>query len=141
MLKIGTSPRVTATFISPISNGLFIINSILLPDFPRNNFTRESVSSFPKDILLTADTVAYCGRRLIDKTLKIDIAKIHLGLLSGRRHRVSTSVCIKDERGNIVQRTVTTSVSFKKQKGLLGFHIIRGIALRSGIVVSKTKLY
>jgi len=51
---------------------------------------------------------------LIDKTLKIDIAKIHLGLLSGRRHRVSTSVCIKDERGNIVQRTVTTSVSFKQ---------------------------
>ena len=72
------------------------------------------INSFPKDILLTADTVAYCGRRLIDKTLKIDIAKIHLGLLSGRRHRVSTSVCIKNERGNIAQRTVTTSVSFKK---------------------------
>ena len=34
------------------------------------------INSFPKDILLTADTVAYCGRRLIDKTLKIDIAKI-----------------------------------------------------------------
>ena len=70
--------------------------------------------SFPKDILLTADTVAYCGRRLIDKTSNVDIAKKYLDLLSGRRHRISTSVCVKDTRGRILQRTVTTSISFKR---------------------------
>ena len=71
-------------------------------------------NSFPNDVLLTADTVAYCGRRLIDKTSKVVIAKVHLNLLSGRRHRVSTSICIKNKQGNITKRTVTTSVSFKK---------------------------
>lgn len=71
-------------------------------------------NSFPNDVLLTADTVAYCGRRLIDKTSKVEIAKGHLDLLSGRRHRVSTSICIKDEQGHVTKRTVTTSVSFKK---------------------------
>lgn len=70
--------------------------------------------SFPNDILLVADTIAYCGRRLIDKTSNIDIARNHLELLSGRRHRVSTSVCVKDVRNNILSRTVTTIIIFKK---------------------------
>ena len=51
---------------------------------------------------------------MLIKTSKVEIAKVHLNLLSGRRHRVSTSICIKDEQGNITKRTVTTSVSFKK---------------------------
>ena len=38
-------------------------------------------NSFSKDILLTADTIAYCGRRLIDKTTNAEIAKNHLDLL------------------------------------------------------------
>ena len=32
-------------------------------------------NSFPKNVLLTADTVAYCGKRLIDKTSKVEVAK------------------------------------------------------------------
>ena len=71
-------------------------------------------TSFPKDILLTADTVAYCGKRLIDKTFDSNTAKKNLDFLSGRRHRVSTSICIQNKKGNILQRSITTIVIFKR---------------------------
>jgi len=43
-------------------------------------------------VILTADTIAYSGRRIIDKTNDEVIARKNLNKLSGRRHRVSTGI-------------------------------------------------
>ena len=42
----------------------------------------------PNSLILTADTIAFCGHRFIDKTDDVKIARKYLELLSGRRHRV-----------------------------------------------------
>jgi|TARA_B110000259_G_C14028241_1_gene405560 septum formation protein len=67
---------------------------------------------YPEATVLTADTIVFCGRRVIDKTDNIDTAKKYLELLSGRRHRVVTSVFITNNLKNI-SKSVQTIVNFK----------------------------
>ncbi len=64
-------------------------------------------------IILTADTIAYTGRTLVDKTEDENIAFKNLSRLSGKKHRVSTSFCIRNLENRIFAKTVTTVVSFK----------------------------
>ena len=47
--------------------------------------------NFPNDLILTADTIVYVGRRIINKTDEKSQAIKYLEILSGRRHRVSTA--------------------------------------------------
>lgn len=65
------------------------------------------------DLILTADTVVSAGRRILGKPENAAEAAEFLLLLSGRRHRVTTSVCVSD--GEVTrQRTVETRVKFKR---------------------------
>lgn len=48
---------------------------------------------FPDAFVLAADTVVYCGRRILPKAETEAQARACLALLSGRRHRVVTAVC------------------------------------------------
>ena len=64
---------------------------------------------YPDAVLLTADTVVACGRRIMGKPQNVDHARRYLELLSGRRHRVYSSVCVN---GQI--KTVMTQVKFKR---------------------------
>ena len=69
---------------------------------------------FPNDLILTADTIVYVGRRIIDKTNEKSKAIRFLELLSGRRHRVSTAFNIycKDKIDSL--RVVTSIVKMKR---------------------------
>ena len=69
---------------------------------------------FPNDLILTADTIVYIGRRIIDKTNEKSKAIKFLELLSGRRHRVSTAFNLycKDKIDSL--RVVTSVVKMKK---------------------------
>ena len=69
---------------------------------------------FPNDLILTADTIVYVGRRIIDKTNEKSKAIKFLELLSGRRHRVSTAFNLycKDKIDSL--RVVTTVVKMKR---------------------------
>ncbi len=49
---------------------------------------------FPQNIVLAADTVVACGRRILPKAEDEKTAEKCLRLLSGRRHRVYTAICI-----------------------------------------------
>ncbi len=49
---------------------------------------------YPDDIILAADTVVACGRRILPKAEDATTAEKCLRLLAGRRHRVYTAVCI-----------------------------------------------
>ena len=69
---------------------------------------------FPNDVILTADTIVYVGRRIIDKTNEKSKAIKFLELLSGRRHRVSTAFNLycKDKIDSL--RVVTSVVKMKR---------------------------
>lgn len=78
--------------------------------------TRTKVNVFaanPTDLVLAADTTVALGRRILGKPDDTDEARRFLTLLSGRRHRVITSVALrKGER--VWQRDVVTTVRMKR---------------------------
>jgi len=64
--------------------------------------------------VLAADTVVAVGRRILPKAELLDEAAQCLRLLSGRNHRVHTSVCLVTPREAFRQRIVDTRVRFKR---------------------------
>jgi septum formation protein len=68
----------------------------------------------PGCFVLAADTVVAVGRRLLGKPENENEAREHLGLISGRRHRVVTAVAVQAPDGRIRLRVATTVVAFKR---------------------------
>src|SRR3954466_10005614 len=64
--------------------------------------------------IIAADTVVAVGRRILPKPELIDEAAQCLRLLSGRNHRVRTSVCLVTPNAAYRQRLVETRVRFKR---------------------------
>ena len=89
-----------------------------LPIFYVKRMAKEKMKvvqkKFPNNLILTADTIVYVGRRIIDKTNDKSKAIKFLELLSGRRHRVSTAFNLycKDKIDSL--RVVTSIVKFKR---------------------------
>ena len=89
-----------------------------LPIFYVKRMAKEKMlvvqKKFPNDLILTADTIVYIGRKIIDKTDEKSKAIKFLELLSGRRHRVSTAfnVYCKDKIDSL--RVVTSIVKMKR---------------------------
>ncbi|QKX01789.1 septum formation protein Maf [Wolbachia endosymbiont of Cruorifilaria tuberocauda] len=70
--------------------------------------------SHPNYFVLGVDTVIACGRRILLKAETVEQAGKYIRLLSGRRHRVYTSVCLlTPNRLKQHIRTVVTIVKFK----------------------------
>ncbi len=65
-------------------------------------------------LVLTADTVVAVGRRILPKPETVDEAAACLRLLSGRNHKVFTSICLATADRSIRQRLVETRVRFKR---------------------------
>jgi len=92
--------------------------------------------------VLAADTVVAVNRTIIGKPEYLNEAAAALQTLSGRSHRVFTSVCLINETGSIKIRTVETRVRFKRLsseeldsylacgewRGKAGAYAIQGIA-------------
>ncbi|MGL9732806.1 MAG: Maf family nucleotide pyrophosphatase [Wolbachia sp.] len=71
-------------------------------------------SSNPNYFVLSVDTVVACGRRILLKTKNVEQAEKCIRLLSKKRHRVYTSVCLlTPHRSKQHIRTVITIVKFK----------------------------
>jgi septum formation protein len=66
------------------------------------------------DIVLAADTVVACGRRILPKADTAEAARACLDLLSGRRHRVLGAVCVIGPDGARRERLVESVVRFKR---------------------------
>lgn len=75
---------------------------------------RKVAQSNPAEKILSADTVVALGRRILPKTEDEGAARECLALLSGRRHRVITCVCVMDANGKLRSKTVTTTVRFSR---------------------------
>ena len=69
----------------------------------------QAVSRTSGEIVLAADTTVAVGRRILGKPSDRDEAAAFLALLSGRRHRVITSVAIVSDSG-ARQRDVVSAV-------------------------------
>lgn len=65
-------------------------------------------------VVLGADTVVACGRRILPKAESVEEARACLELLSGRRHRVFGGLTVLDSRGKAHNRLITTVVTFKR---------------------------
>ena len=65
-------------------------------------------------VILAADTVVACGRRILPKAESDDDVRACLKLLSGRRHQVLTAVAVSRSGGAIKTKTILTRVAFKR---------------------------
>jgi len=78
----------------------------------------HAAASWPRDdaVILAADTVVACGRRILPKALSADEVRACLALLSGRRHLVFTSIAAlrSDPSSKVRLCTVATRVSFRR---------------------------
>lgn len=74
-----------------------------------NAFSRELSNN---EILITADTVVICDNKILGKPLNREDAFGMLKFLSGKKHIVSTGVCIRSYKKS-TSFDVKTSVSFR----------------------------
>jgi septum formation protein len=68
----------------------------------------------PGAVILAADSVVACGRRILPKAETEQQARSCLGLLSGRRHRVLGGIAVGRANGGVRTRLVETVVRFKR---------------------------
>jgi len=68
----------------------------------------------PGAVVLAADSVVVCGRRILPKAETVEEARACLAMLSGRRHRVMGGVAVGSVDGTVRTRLVETAVRFKR---------------------------
>ena len=68
----------------------------------------------PGRLILAADTVVACGRRILPKAETPAEVATCLRLLSGRRHRVYGGVCVVNAEGKIRVRLAQSVVRFRR---------------------------
>lgn len=67
----------------------------------------------PNENILSADTIIVVGQKIIQKSKTKEEQTKVMELLSGRTHRVITSVCLISKSGHLSQKTITTKISMK----------------------------
>ncbi len=65
-------------------------------------------------LIVAADTVVACGRRILPKAESEEQALCCLRLISGRRHRVHSAVTVIDVDGKARHRVSTSILTFKR---------------------------
>ncbi|HLG89175.1 MAG TPA: nucleoside triphosphate pyrophosphatase [Alphaproteobacteria bacterium] len=75
---------------------------------------RAVAARHPGALVLAADTVVACGRRLLPKAEDEATARRCLALLSGRRHRVYGGIALIAPDGREPSRLVLSQVAFKR---------------------------
>ncbi len=70
--------------------------------------------AYPQALVLAADTVVACGRRILPKAEDERTARACLKLLSGRRHRVISGISLVLPDGRQLTKSVTSTVTFKR---------------------------
>ena len=68
---------------------------------------------FKSNFIISADTVVYSRKKIINKTNDITQAKLNLKALSGRRHRVYTGMTFFTDRGSYIQYVCKSIVKFR----------------------------
>ncbi|MCC6926905.1 nucleoside triphosphate pyrophosphatase [Novosphingobium sp.] len=66
------------------------------------------------EVVLAGDTTVAVGRRILPPADTEAVQRKLLALLSGRRHRCISAICVIDAAGQVRTRTVETIVTFKR---------------------------
>jgi len=132
---VATRPRLVLASASPrraalLAQAGIIPDAIVTPDvdetskqdeLPRDYAQRLAcdkamavVAAHEAALILAADTVVACGRRILPKAETNNQVKNGLKLLSGRRHRVLTALALIAQGGAPRTRIVMTHVAFKR---------------------------
>lgn len=89
-----------------------------LPKIYAERMAREKACAVEADhtgcVILSADTVVACGKRILPKAEDEQTARQCLEMLSGRRHRVISGISIIRADGSQLVKSVTTTVAFKR---------------------------
>ncbi len=85
----------------------------------KNNNVEKEIGDF----VLSADTVIVVGRRIINKPKDSNEAGKFLNLLSGRRHKVMTCVCLYAE-GKYYSKLIKTTLRMKRLSDLEKKHYL-----------------
>ncbi|MEM9015179.1 MAG: Maf family protein [Pseudomonadota bacterium] len=75
---------------------------------------KKVAKDHPNDLVLAADTVVACGRRILPKAEDEEVARQCLKLLSGRAHRVYSGVALAGPDDGICLRTVETRLKVRR---------------------------
>lgn len=73
---------------------------------------------YPNHIVIAADCVVACGRRILDKAQTEADVERYLTLISGRRHAVYTALFMRHPAGKHAVKLVKTTVAFKRLTSL-----------------------
>lgn len=76
--------------------------------------TARSREELADAFVVSADTVVAVGRRILPKAEVVEEAAACLRLLSGRTHRVYTSVCLVTPKDAVRERLVESRLRFKR---------------------------
>ncbi|MES2766486.1 MAG: Maf family protein, partial [Bacteroidota bacterium] len=93
-------------------------------------FKRKNAGNF----LLSADTVVFCGRRILPKAENAADVKKFLNSLSGKQHSVLTAVCAISPEGKKAEKLVATKVKFKHLTALEIDDYIKSIGMEATLV-------
>lgn len=89
---------------------------------------------FPNAIIISADTVSACGRRILPKAISDEEVRSCLKLLSGRRHKVYSAVSVlRTKDGKIAKQAYKLSINIVKFKQLEEKEIIDYIESKEGL--------
>lgn len=69
---------------------------------------------YPEECIVAADTIIAVGRRILRKAHSEEEARQNLLLLSGKKHRVLTGLCVINPEGKTISRVITSTVVLKK---------------------------
>lgn len=69
---------------------------------------------YQNHIIIAADCVVACGRRILDKAETDDDVRRYLQLLSGRKNTVYTALCMIHPTGKVSTKLVATKVYIKR---------------------------
>lgn len=78
------------------------------------NKALKVAEEFKEENILACDTIVVVGNRIIHKAENAEQQRLHMKLLSGRNHRVISSVCLVSKNGTISQRTVSTKIAMQQ---------------------------
>lgn len=75
-------------------------------------------------VVVAGDTTVALGRRILGKPENAEDAERMLKLMSGRRHKVLSTVCVVDENGQVLHKTTVTTVKVKQlSESDIQFHL------------------
>ena len=75
---------------------------------------KKAMENNPNEVIMSADTIVVVNNKIIHKSQTAEEQISVMKALSGKAHKVITSVCVCSKSGKISQRTVTTRILMKK---------------------------